>query len=446
MFGSTNMLILKVTRDCNLRCKYCYIKDKDNFKDEMISFDMYKTIIEKIITDKKSVPQGNFDFTIIFHGGEPLLMGRENFSRFLSYASRRFKEEGIRCGYGIQTNLTLINEDIMALMHQYNVTVGVSFDGIKESNSSRTAIDTDKFESQFKKMDEFGVNYGFLIVVNKANIENVMDSIDYVFEKYKIGKVKVNYAEDVNSEGDESEVTGEQFITKAWIPILDSFLSGKYKHIVENNLEEIITRYFATLMTGKATVETMKSNCGLKVCGGGMHIIEINPDGDVYFCGRYSEDFEEVFVQNVKDKEFLELKQISRYFSSVKTRHGLVSALDCDICEADNICDHGCMAFHYSKYGEFGIRDNLVCNIFKPLNKYIITHEKEIFERLYETNKNKDGIWYWNLKIDMRNASGQFMNKMKSMGYNIQLDSNFKTDGHSPVPQLQISRENSNDI
>jgi len=149
----------------------------------------------------------------------------------------------------------------------------------------------------------------------------------------------------------------------------------------------------------------------------------------------------------VKDnKEFLELKQISRYFSSVKTRHGLVSALDCDICEADNICDHGCMAFHYSKYGEFGIRDNLVCNIFKPLNKYIITHEKEIFERLYETNKNKDGIWYWNLKIDMRNASGQFMNKMKSMGYNIQLDSNFKTDGHSPVPQLQISRENSNDI
>ena len=29
MFGKTNILILKVTRDCNLRCKYCYIKNKD---------------------------------------------------------------------------------------------------------------------------------------------------------------------------------------------------------------------------------------------------------------------------------------------------------------------------------------------------------------------------------------------------------------------------------
>ena len=33
MFNYANMLVLKVTRDCNLRCKYCYLADKDEYKE-----------------------------------------------------------------------------------------------------------------------------------------------------------------------------------------------------------------------------------------------------------------------------------------------------------------------------------------------------------------------------------------------------------------------------
>jgi len=426
MFGNTNMLILKVTRDCNLRCSYCYVKNKDNFKGEMMEFDTFKIIIQRIISDRKK-NKYNGTFTLIFHGGEPLLLGVQKFMKFLSYSSRAFKANNIVYNFGIQTNLTLINKELLTILHDFDVSVGVSFDGIRESNSARTEINTDKFEKYFLMLEEFNIKYGFLIVVNQANIKNIEESIDYVLNKYNISGIKVNYAEDVNNVGN-SEVSGEDFVNKAWIPILNNFINGKYQTIVEDNIETIVKRHFAKIISGNLIIEEHKSNCGLKLCGGGMHIIEINPNGDVHFCGRYSQDFEETFVQNVKDDEFLELKQIKRFFSTIKIKDKLVHDLGCDLCPADNICDHGCIAFHYSKYGEFGIRDNLVCNIFKPLHTFLIKNEIKLFERMYETNKNNDGIWYFNAKTNIINmAKSKFINDLKNRGFEISIDPNFKS-------------------
>ena len=446
MFGNTNMLILKVTRDCNLRCKYCYVNNKDDFKGEMMTFETFKVIIQRVIKDlKKSMNIRKIHtFSLIFHGGEPLLLGRMNFSKFLSYASREFKKNNIDYSFGIQTNLTLITDDILMLLHEYNVGVGVSFDGIKESNSARTNINTDKFEKYFKKLEEFNVQYGFLIVANKSNINNLPETYDYIFDKYKINNIKVNYAEDVNGIG-ESEVLGKEFWEKAWMPILDSFLEKKYNSIFEDNINEIVKKHFAKTLIGVSANEEHISNCGLKTCGGGMNIIEINPNGDVYYCGRYSEDYEEVFIQNVKDKEFLELKQINRFFDSIEIQSKLLGDLGCDLCDADNICDHGCMAFHYSKFGEFGIRDDLVCQIFKPLQKYLVKNEVKIFERLYEVNKNQDGVWYLNLNTGIKKIlKSKLLSILYSKGYNIEVDPDFSVDDKTLVPQLRIENVNIN--
>ena len=52
MFEIPGTIILKVTRDCNLRCDYCYVRNKDSYKGEKIDFDLFKTIIQKIIIGK----------------------------------------------------------------------------------------------------------------------------------------------------------------------------------------------------------------------------------------------------------------------------------------------------------------------------------------------------------------------------------------------------------
>jgi len=137
-----------------------------------------------------------------------------------------------------------------------------------------------------------------------------------------------------------------------------------------------------------------KSVCYSKFCGGGMTIIEINPDGRINLCGRYSENYPEVYVQDVNTPDFLGLNQIKKFTWFTNIRHSLIKGLGCDTCYADYVCDHGCMAFHYSKYGKYGIRDNLVCNIFKPLYRFFAENKIELAEAFfkeygnYGTNEN----------------------------------------------------------
>ena len=38
------------------------------------------------------------------------------------------------------------------------------------------------------------------------------------------------------------------------------------------------------------------------------------------------------------------------------------------------------MAFHYSKFGTWGIRRDLVCARFQPLMEYMLLHQKEIIK------------------------------------------------------------------
>lgn len=53
MFENTSEIILKVTRDCNLRCAYCYIKNKDQYKNERMSLETFKNIIDRVASDKQ---------------------------------------------------------------------------------------------------------------------------------------------------------------------------------------------------------------------------------------------------------------------------------------------------------------------------------------------------------------------------------------------------------
>ena len=64
-------IILKPTEECNFRCKYCYHADTHYQKGKM-SIDLFEEIIQKAFSSYNNIQ-------LIFHGGEPLLMGYEFF-------------------------------------------------------------------------------------------------------------------------------------------------------------------------------------------------------------------------------------------------------------------------------------------------------------------------------------------------------------------------------
>jgi uncharacterized protein len=67
------------------------------------------------------------EVNIVFHGGEPLLLGPSRLEAFCS-----FLRENISCKvrFGLQTNATLINERFIEVFRKFKIGVGVSVDGL----------------------------------------------------------------------------------------------------------------------------------------------------------------------------------------------------------------------------------------------------------------------------------------------------------------------------
>jgi len=121
-------LILQVTQACNLRCKYCaYSGDYKNrsHNELMMSEEIAKKAIDYFIARSSEVPRLAFGF----YGGEPFL--NFNLIKILAKYIKQ-KAQGKECLFNITTNGTIMNEEIIQFLVNYEVNLFISLDGPKE--------------------------------------------------------------------------------------------------------------------------------------------------------------------------------------------------------------------------------------------------------------------------------------------------------------------------
>jgi uncharacterized protein len=127
--------IVKVASRCNLNCSYCYVYNKgdDSYLSQPRVMDRatVSALLSRILT--YSQEQNLRQVMFVFHGGEPLLAGREFFRYFVREAAAVFKDR-VKPGYSMQTNGTLLDKDWFALFRELKITFGVSLDGPPEVN------------------------------------------------------------------------------------------------------------------------------------------------------------------------------------------------------------------------------------------------------------------------------------------------------------------------
>jgi len=116
------LVILRVTNDCNLRCSYCYASGGDN-RDYM-SWDIARRAIDYAAASGSP-------FKVQFTGGEPLL--NLPLIREIVACTRKKK---ITARYQIQTNGTLITPQIAGELKAMGIAPGISLDGMPEVNDS----------------------------------------------------------------------------------------------------------------------------------------------------------------------------------------------------------------------------------------------------------------------------------------------------------------------
>lgn len=376
MFRFTDLVILRLTRDCNLNCKYCFMTNKSDYKGEIISDEVFKGIIDKIIEQRIIQRKQHDPVTIVFHGGEALLVGHKRLYQFAEYITDRMNRNECKFNLGMQTNAVLLDDEFAKILNKFEIHVGMSFDGVNDANAGRTDIKQTVFEKKFHTLKNNSVGYGFLVVGSKQSVDHIDETMDYLDKLEDVNSFKINYAEDMFTPGPDSpiEVEGSEFFEKVYKHVIDRFIET-------GEAQELQTMKFV----GQTLIDLLvhfekrsKSGCGELFCGSVMGMIGVNPDGTSHYCDRYDKEYEDTYVMNVLDYDFLGIHQIRRALHFNLSRDKVIRETGCDTCFARNVCDGGCMAFHRSKYGHDGIDTRLVCGLYKNLYSYVLENIVDI--------------------------------------------------------------------
>ncbi|MCY4463704.1 MAG: radical SAM protein [Albidovulum sp.] len=138
-------VLIKVASRCNIDCRYCYVYHSPDkgFRRQpaRMSLRVIDTAIERLVEQKYLQKQ---DFAVVLHGGEPLLLGKSRLNRLL---------RGLRSSLGseatiaLQTNGTLLDDNLVSLFAETRTRVAVSIDGPANVN--------DRFRLDRKNLSTF---------------------------------------------------------------------------------------------------------------------------------------------------------------------------------------------------------------------------------------------------------------------------------------------------
>jgi uncharacterized protein len=130
--------IVKLTAVCDIDCTYCYMFNQaDQTFKRMPARMSLPTVLRLLDRICDYHPQGEPEpFSIVLHGGEPMLWPDASFAALLSEVGRR-RDQGWNLDVAVQTNLVQpINPELLALFRKHRVSLGVSLDGPRELNDA----------------------------------------------------------------------------------------------------------------------------------------------------------------------------------------------------------------------------------------------------------------------------------------------------------------------
>lgn len=306
---------LMVTRNCNLRCKYCY-EGRDKAA-QTISIEIIKKAIDTLKPDY-----------LTFFGGEPLL------NRYLiKYGLSYGKDNGVQ-NFKIISNGTLITPDFLKEIKDYNVNFTISMDGIKEShNITRGCFDL--VDTGMDLLTKYKIPY---------NIRGtfIPETIRYLYESYKYMLTKTP--------------TGIQ---------LQPADSGYYEYtyedykLIENQMLLIKKEYLKRRLCGRTPYISMGQsyNSDKRFCGAGVNYLCVDYDGSIFPCHRA------VFINNAKMGHIdigIDIYKNGCYARVTR------ADLKCDpSCPIINICNGTCYMANFFSNGNFYFPDKTLCEFKK---------------------------------------------------------------------------------
>ena len=273
-------------------------------------------------------------FSIVWHGGEPCIVGAEFYEHVLDLENEVCSNTKNRIEHDIQTNLTLINQHMIDVFKRMGITrVGTSYEPYKGIRGFGENRDSDAYNKKFFKgielIEKNGFSWGFIYVVTRRVIDKPLEIFNILTNfkvrgGFQLHPVYSYKNEDPNGVG----ITAKEFavflgeIFKVWwdkrelYPYVEPFFS-----------------YLNHYGKGGPVCCSDSGNCAYS------HIY-IGPEGELSHCGRAS-DWDVFEVGNIQEMNIIDAFK-SLYRQQLAMRSEYLQQADCKGCEYFKICHGGC--------------------------------------------------------------------------------------------------------
>jgi len=355
-------MVLKVASRCNLNCTYCYMYNlgDSTYKNQpkVMSAETVDAILLKV--KNHSVTYELSEFTFIFHGGEPLLCGKDFFKQFIDKAYEVLLPEVIPF-FVLQTNAVLVDDDWVAFFKENDIGVSCSLDGYKDVNDQFRVYHNGKgsFDDILRGLDCMKKDDYFKDRLNVLSVMNLNADPKKMLEFYAENELGFDLLL-LDANYDELPIGKTNFFDTSY----GDWLCEAFDHWYEN-YSELNVRFFMNIILAILGRNSSTDSYGMGI----NELLVIETDGSIEavdvlkVCGDGFTKNDLNIRTNEIDEAFTSDLILSYMYSNERLPE------KCTKCTLSEICSGGYLPHRYSSTNQFD-NPSIYCHDFAKL----ITH------------------------------------------------------------------------
>ena len=369
--GEDKMIgLIMCTRECNLRCRYCF--EEENFKSVVLpsrnkinkDFEEAMPIIKsfcKQLVDYNKIHNNRNTFT--FHGGEPLLIYPHLIDEMCEYI---YNIAG-KTRFNVQTNGTLLDDNMIQVLKKWDFQVGISIDGCKDTHDENR-VDCaecgthERVLRGIQKLRKAGISFGTMATITRSISKN--PEAFYHFYADNDLNVGFNACYTSPQSCNQGNRLDDKEYSEFLIRLFDLWTNDTKHNISIRPFERIIKNM--TKPCGSMEVCTYVEDCR-------QVNIAVDISGNIYQCLHYC---------NLPNGEIGDLKKesleaIITRESGKPNRWETLKKGKCGKCDIFNYCYGGCPYYHDAE-SLTGLDHDFNCASQKVIVHYIYDQIKRI--------------------------------------------------------------------
>lgn len=328
-------IYIKPTDYCNVGCKHCYLTYTDRKSTTQLDIEKTKNIFQKVSDYFLEINKDKiFNVSLIWHGGEPLLLEFETLEKMLEISN---SFHNVKYNHTIQTSLyPLFDKNYndrykwyMLFKKYFNSFIGTSFDfGKSRVYKGKAENYINKLREICKEMKNLEIRSSLTMTVNKPMLGEHNEIFDFLIKYkdifYSYQFERYNDYNDYNK--NKFSLTNREF-SSFMIELQNIYIERDINNLYINILDDV----FNMIKDGIGR-DKWSGNCL-------SNFLIINPDGSTNNCTdkAHEEDFGNILKYDLKT--VLRNKNRIKWITHQNIKH---FNKNCFSCEFNKVCNSGC--------------------------------------------------------------------------------------------------------